>query len=229
MSGLPKFIQSARETYLGDYATKTRPAPTEEDIFQLQNEEDTQFEDKFADQVNEVETLVSNLEKETDEVLSNNTKTQLKEKITSLLTKLNTIDERLVLSERSRADLNSYYQRFRQILIAKVRESCEEEVTDDMINAMESFIEMSYAPIKMIVETMVTDPDKIEELFQNIENNTEGYVPSLTKPKSQVIEVPIQDVPDTTHLHMTEQKAPETTPKGGKGKKVSTNDPVMGE
>lgn len=228
MFGISTFIQDARETYLGEYAKNPRPMPTEEDIFQASNEEDTQFEDKFADSVSDVEKLVADLEKETSDVMSNNTKTLMKEKLTSILSTLNAIDGRLVLTERNRINPNEYYRRFRQILINKVKDECAEEVTDEMISAMESFIQMSYAPIKMMIENMADEPDHIEGLFRKIESNTEGFVPSLTKPKSQFIEVPVTEPEDQSHLHMTEEKAPTTT-RGKSGKKIQTNDPVMGE
>lgn len=226
MYGISNFIQSARETYLGDYATKKRTAPTEEDIFHLTNEEDTQFDDKFAEQVNEVENLIDTLEKETGDVMSNNTKTQLKEKVTSLLTKLNTIDDRLVLSERTKPNVTSYYERFKQVLINKVREDSEEELSDEVIASMETFFQMSFAPLKMMMETMLTDPAQIEELFERIETKPEDYVPSLGKPKSQIIEVPnlVEEEPRVVHMTEVSEPKPTRTNRSSKAK-----DPALGE
>lgn len=192
-SGISAFIKQTRTTYLGeDYVN--RPRTTEQDSFEASHEMDTpdeQFEENFADAVEELNTVTDKLLNKSGNVLSNKTKAQLQEQLEQTRLKLEQIAQNLVPVERTTSPMDMYYDRFKQMVLNSFKEqNPDTEIDAAVVAAMDSFLKMSFSPIKSLIETLGDDIAKIEDLFKKMEQNSQDYFPKMNMDEPQLIEIP---------------------------------------
>ena len=233
--GISTFIQSARETYLGEeYANRSLNIPTEEDLFHShlnEDETDVQFESEFKDAVEELVAATDKLLNETENILSNKTKAQLAESLEETKKKFELIAKNLVPSKRTVTTMDQYYTRFKQIVLEGIKEkNPEAEISTEVLTAMDSFLRMSFSPIKSIIENLGDDVQKIDELFQQLEQNSHNYCPDMASAGAQLIEIPnVMSDEEGSPLNMTSstKEASDSTKKGST--RAKKKDDSMGE